>query len=140
MICMYVVTKIIHFVKGFFKNATLLCSKQLVQLMLLRKHVSIPTKFYDLNLLLALIFKKKLSKSSHSICYQNTKDLNVNLMIIHIPEANVQLIEKFVMFVIKKTISKFAAQVFVKKSTWIWKTWIWLINQILTKSRMKKLY
>ena len=62
-------------------------------------------------------FKKKLSKSSHSICYQNTKDLNVNLMIIHIPEANVQLIEKFVMFAIKKTISKFAAQVFVKKST-----------------------
>ena len=36
-------------------------------------------------------------------------------MIVHIPEANVQLMEKFIMLAIKRTISKFAAHVLVKK-------------------------
>ena len=38
------------FVKGFFENVILLHPKQLVQVMLLRKHVGMSAKFSDLNL------------------------------------------------------------------------------------------
>ena len=63
------------------------------------------------------IFKKKLNKSSNNTRNQNTRDFikRVTFVIVHIPEANVQLMEKFVMFAIKRTISKFAAHVLVKK-------------------------
>ena len=36
-------------------------------------------------------------------------------MIVYIPKANVLLMEKFVIFALKRTISKFAAHVLVKK-------------------------
>ena len=36
-------------------------------------------------------------------------------MIVHSPKANAQLMEKHFMFVIKRTISKFAAHMLVKK-------------------------
>ena len=63
------------------------------------------------------IFKKKLNKSSNNTRNQNTRDFikRVTFVIVHIPETNVQLMEKFVMFAIKRTISKFAAHVLVKK-------------------------
>ena len=47
------VPEIIPFVKDF-KNATSLCSKRSIQVILLRKHVSMPMKFLNLNLLLIL--------------------------------------------------------------------------------------
>ena len=36
-------------------------------------------------------------------------------MTVHIPDANAQLTEKFVKLAIKRTISKFAADVLIKK-------------------------
>ena len=77
-------------------------------------------------------------------------------MIVHIPEANVQLREKFVMFALKRTISKFAAHMLVKKymklkrtnlmnpptramMNFLLKLVIFRILHILTKSRMKTL-
>ena len=38
---------------------------------------------------------------------------------VHIPEANVKLMEKSVMFAIKRTISKFAAHMLVKLKKYI---------------------
>ena len=46
---------------------------------------------------------------------KHVNEKSVNFAIIHIPEANAQLMEKSVMFAIKGTISKFAAHVSVKK-------------------------
>ena len=45
------------------------------------------------------IFKSKLNKSSHDIRNQSTRVFKKSLtfVIVHIPEANAQLIEKFVM-------------------------------------------
>ena len=50
------------------------------------------------------IFEKKLNKNTHNNRNQNTRDF----VIVHNPEENAQLMEKFVMFVIKITISKLA--------------------------------
>ena len=63
------------------------------------------------------MFKKKPNKSSHNTRNQNTRDSikSCKLGDSHIPEANVQLMEKFIMLAIKRTISKIAAHVFVKK-------------------------
>ena len=63
------------------------------------------------------IFKKRLNKSYHNTRNQNTRDFikNGNFAIVHISEANAQLIEKFPMFAIKRTIVKFAAHALVKK-------------------------
>ena len=57
------------------------------------------------------IFEKKLSKNTHNTRNQNTRDF----VIVHNPEANAQLMENFVMFVIKITISKLAIDVLVIK-------------------------
>ena len=64
------------------------------------------------------ILKKKLNKSRHNTRNQNSRDFikSVNLVIVHIPKANVQLMEKFVMLAIKRTISKFAVHVLVKNT------------------------
>ena len=51
------------------------------------------------------ICTKKLNKSSHN---------SLNFVIVYISEANAQLMEKL-MFEIKRTISKFATHMFVKK-------------------------
>ena len=109
---MYEVPEITPFVKGFFENATSLCPKQLVQAMLLlSKAISAghaaeetrkqareilrfqPTADLDEN------FKRKLIMSNHNICNQSTRDLN--FAIVHISEANAQLMEKFVMCALK---------------------------------------
>ena len=75
---------------------------------------------------------------------------------VHIPEANVQLMEKFIMFAIKRTVSNFAAHGLVKKymklkrknlmnpptraiMNFLLKLLIFRILHILTKSRMKTL-
>ena len=60
---------------------------------------------------------KMFKKSSHNTRNQNTRDSikSCKLGDSHIPEANVQLMEKFIMLAIKRTISKIAAHVFVKK-------------------------
>ena len=58
-------------------------------------------------------FKRKLIMSNHNICNQSTRDLN--FAIVHISEANAQLMEKFVMCALKWTISKFAAPRLGKK-------------------------
>ena len=77
-------------------------------------------------------------------------------MIVHIPEANSQLMERFVMFTIKGIISKFTAHVLVKKyvklkranlinppnraiMNVLLKLLIFRILHILTKSRIKTL-
>ena len=102
------------------------------------------------------IFEKKLNKPSHNIRQKNTKDYikSVNFAIVHIPEANVQLIEKFVKFAIKITILKFASHLLVKKymklkranlmnlptralMNFLLKLLIVRSPHILTKSRMK---
>ena len=120
---MHVAPTITPFVNSSFENATSLCLKQLMQAMLLRKHVN---------------------------------EKSVNFAIIHIPEANAQLMEKSVMFAIKGTISKFAAHVSVKKymklkrtslmnpqtraiMNFLLKLLIFRILHLLTKSRMKTL-
>ena len=64
---MYVVPEITPFVKGFFKNATSVCPKQLVQAMLLRKHLTMPTDIDK-------IFKNKLNKSSHNTFNRNKRN------------------------------------------------------------------
>ena len=75
---------------------------------------------------------------------------------LHIPEANIQLMEKLVMFAIKRTISKFAAHMLVKKymklkrtnlmnpltraiMNFLLKLLIFWILHILIKSRIKTL-
>ena len=87
---------------------------------------------------------------------KNTKDYikSVNFAIVHIPEVNVQLIEKFVKFAIKITILKFASHLLVKKymklkranlmnlptralMNFLLKLLIVRSPHILTKSRMK---
>ena len=63
------------------------------------------------------IFKKKLNKSSHNTRNQNTRDFIKKCKFCdssHL-KINVQLMKKFAMFAIKKTISKFVVHVFVKK-------------------------
>ena len=63
------------------------------------------------------MFKKKPNKSSHNKRNQNTRDSIKSCKFgdsSH-PEANAQLMEKFIMLAIKRTISKFAAHVLVKK-------------------------
>ena len=113
------VPEITPFVNGFSENATSLCPKELVQTILLRKRVkdareiSRPQPTADID----KIFKKKLNKSSNNTRNQNTRDFikRVTFVIVHIPETNVQLMEKFVMFAIKRTISKFAAHMLVRK-------------------------
>ena len=153
-------TEITPFVKGFFENATSLFSKQLVQAMLLRKLISIPAKFSNLNLppILIRVFLKKLNKSNHNTRNQNTRDFikSVNFVIVYIPKANVLLMEKFVIFALKRTISKFAAHVLVKKYmklkktnlmnpptraiiSFLLKLLIFRILHTLTKSGMKTL-
>ena len=109
---------VVPFVKGFFENATSLCPKQLVHgaghaAEETRKHAheilrSQPTADID------KIFKKKLNNSSQNSRNQNTKDFMKKCKLKH-AEANVQLMEKFVMFAIKRTVSKFATHVLVKK-------------------------
>ena len=117
---MHVAPTITPFVNSSFENATSLYLKQLMQAMLLRKHVN---------------------------------EESVNFAIIHIPEANAQLMEKSVMFAIKGTIPKFAAHVLVKKymklkrtslmtraiMNFLLKLLIFRILHLLTKSRMKTL-
>ena len=101
------------------------------------------------------IFKKKLNNSSQNSRNQNTKDFMKKCKLKH-AEANVQLMEKFVMFAIKRTVSKFATHVLVKKymklkrtnlmnpptraiMNFLLKLVIFRILHILTKSRMKTL-
>ena len=91
------------------------------------------------------IFTKKLNKSSHN---------SLNFAIVYISEANAQLMEKL-MFEIKRTISKFATHMFVKKymklkrinlmnpttraimNFFLLKLLIFRTPHILTKSRIK---
>ena len=58
----------------------------------------------------------KTFKKKHNTRNLNTRDCikNVNYTIVHISETNSQLMEKFVMFGIKRTIEKFAAYVLVE--------------------------
>ena len=101
------------FVKDLFENATSLCPKQLVQAMLLRKPISMPIPPPpSLEILTSQptadidkTFKKKLN-TFHNTRNLNTRDCikNVNYTIVHISETNAQLMEKFVMFAIKRTI------------------------------------
>lgn len=61
--------------KGLFKNATSLCPKQLVQVMLLRKHKACMWKSQILtNADVSKFVKKELNKSSHNSHSQNTKN------------------------------------------------------------------
>ena len=103
-------------------------------------------------------FLKKLNKSNHNTRNQNTRDFikSVNFVIVYIPKANVLLMEKFVIFALKRTISKFAAHVLVKKYmklkktnlmnpptraiiSFLLKLLIFRILHTLTKSGMKTL-
>ena len=63
------------------------------------------------------IFKKKVNKSNHNTRTktQDTFSKSVNFVIVHILVVNVQLMEKFVKFAIKGTISKFVAHVLLKR-------------------------
>ena len=65
-----------------------------------------------------ILRSQPVENSRHNTRNQNSRDFikSVNLVVVHIPEANAQLMEKFVMFVIKRTISKFAVHVLVKNT------------------------
>ena len=99
------VPKITPFAKGFFAfslhSAISFCPKQLVQAML-RKDVSMPVKSSDLNLPPTSIrYLKENSISLVRILANRTQETlqnSVNFTIVHIPEANAQLMEKFIMF------------------------------------------
>ena len=112
---MYEAQEITPFLNGFIKNATSFSLKQLVQAMLLRRHVSILRSQTTTNI--DKDFQRKLNKSSHNTHIRNTRGFikNVNFALVHIPEANSQLTENFDMFAIKRIISNFAAQMLVKK-------------------------
>ena len=146
---MYAGPEITPCAKGFFENATSLCSTEET-----RKHAREVLRSQP-NVDIDKIFKGKLNKSSHNTHNQNKRDF-VNFATVHIPEANAQLMEKFAMFAIKRIISKFAAHVLVKKymklkrmnlmnpptraiMIFLLKLLIFRTAHILTKSRMKTL-
>ena len=84
-----VAPEITPFLESFFRNATPLCLKQLKQAVLMRRHVSMPTKFLYLNSPLSSIkFLKGISESLFMALVKS-----VNFSIDHIPEANTQFKE-----------------------------------------------
>ena len=159
---LYVVPEVTPFVTGFFENRTSLFPKQLVRAMLLRKHVTCPwnSKISTYRQHWS-IFKKKLNKSTHNACNQNTRDLIKNCKFCDTshPRGKCQTYGKFCHVCNNKNHFKFvmfAAHMLVKKymnlkktnlmnpSTraiirFLLKLLIFRILHILTKSRIKTL-